>query len=144
MSDVNAVADARAGRQADLFARPLRILIVDDNKSFAETLSWVLEGSGNMIAIAHNGPDAVEIAGRFEPDIVFLDIILPVMDGYEVCRQLRANTKNPNIKILAQSGYDDTAAEAVKHGVRFEVHLTKPLDLRQVVAVIGDIRHGRL
>jgi CheY-like chemotaxis protein len=144
MSNVTTVTDEKAGHLAGAVVRPLRVLIVDDNKPFAETLSWVLEGGGNTIEIAHNGPDALSIAARLDPDVVFLDIILPVMDGYEVCKRLRAQSRNPNLKIVAQSGYSDTAAEAEKRGAGFDAHLTKPLDVRQVVSLLSEIRWGRL
>jgi len=151
MSDLNIALDAesdpKAGLSPGLWAgvpgRPLRILIVDDNKPFAETLSWVLEGAGDQIETSHNGPCALEIARRFDPDIIFLDIVLPVVDGYDVCRQLRAQSDKPDLKIFAQSGYGDTAVEAKRRGACFDAHLVKPLDLRQVVSLVNDIRRGR-
>ena len=144
MSTVYTVPDDKAGHLAAAIVRPLRILIVDDNKPFAETLSWVLEGGGHTIEIAHSGPGALDAAKRLDPNVVFLDIILPVVDGYEVCKQLRAQSQNPNLKIIAQSGYGDTATEAEKRGACFDAHLTKPLDVRQVVTLLSDIRWGRL
>ncbi|MBW8735008.1 MAG: response regulator [Asticcacaulis sp.] len=117
-------------------------MIVDDNKPFAETLSWVLEGGGDKLEIAYNGPAALELARRFDPDIVFLDIVLPVVDGYEVCKQLRAQSKNPALKIIALSGFDDTSVEAEKRGACFDFHFTKPLDIRQIVVLMGHIRRG--
>ena len=144
MTDFDILSDVRAKGKTGAAARPLRILIVDDNKSFAETLSWVLEGVGDTVETAHSGPEGLEAAGRFDPDIVFLDIVLPVMDGYEVCKQLRTQSANPSLKIIAQSGYGDTEIEASKRGACFDVHLSKPLDLRQVVGVLNDIRWNRL
>lgn len=144
MTDFDILSDTRTIGTTGGRARPLRILIVDDNKSFAETLSWVLEGIGDTVEAAHSGPIALEAARRFDPDIVFLDIVLPVMDGYEVCKALRAQSQNPALKIIAQSGYGDTETEAPKRGACFDVHLTKPLDIRQVVGVLNDIRWSRL
>lgn len=143
MSDFDFASGTETGAKAGTSARPLRILIVDDNKSFAETLSWVLEGMGDTVETVHNGPNALDAVQAFNPDIVFLDIVLPVMDGYEVCRQMRAQFQNPALKIIAQSGYGDTASEALKRGACFDAHLTKPLDLRQVIKVISDIRWNR-
>lgn len=144
MSDIDIASDTDLSARAVAPARQLRILIVDDNKSFAETLSWVLEGVGDIVQTAHNGPSALGTARCFNPDIVFLDIVLPVMDGYEVCKQLRAQSHNPDLKIIAQSGYGDTSAEAADRGACFDLHLSKPLDLRQIVTVLNDIRWNRL
>jgi len=144
MTDLDIASEQNTGATTTRPARLLRILIVDDNKSFAETLSWVLEGVGDTVETAHNGPDALDVARRFNPDIIFLDIVLPVMDGYETCRRLRAQSMNPDLKIIAQSGYGDTAAEAASRGACFDAHLTKPLDLRQIVSLLTDIRWNRL
>lgn len=144
MSDFDFASDTDTGVKAGASARALRILIVDDNKSFAETLSWVLQGVGDTVETAHNGPAALDAAARFDPDIVFLDIILPVMDGYEVCRQLRARSQNSALKIIAQSGYDDTVEEAARRGACFDLHLSKPLDFRQIVTILNDVRWKRL
>lgn len=144
MSDIDIALDADPSVEAAGPARLLRILIVDDNKSFAETLSWVLQGIGDVVETAHNGPDALDVARRFAPDIIFLDIVLPVMDGYETCKRLRAQSQNPGLTIIAQSGYGDTAIEAAERGACFDLHLSKPLDLRQVIAVLTDIRWNRL
>jgi CheY-like chemotaxis protein len=100
----------------------------------------VLQGAGDLTEICHNGPSALETAKDFDPDIIFLDIILPVIDGYEVCKQLRTQTKRDNLIIVAQSGIGDTALEAEQRGACFDVHLSKPVDLRQVVSIVNDVR----
>jgi CheY-like chemotaxis protein len=143
MNGVETRSEDKAATKADASTRPLRILVVDDNKPFAESLAWVLEAASNTVEIAHNGPDALEIARRLDPDVVLLDILLPVMDGYEVCRQLRAQSGNPDLKIIAQSGYDDMMTEADRRKACFDLYLVKPIDIRQVVALIGGIRKTR-
>ena len=142
MSGVDFATKPAAGNSAPAKLRSLRILIVDDNKPFAETLSWVLQGAGDLTEICHNGPSALETARTFDPDIIFLDIILPVVDGYEVCKQLRAQAKRDNLLIVAQSGIDDTEMEAAQRGACFDIHLSKPLDLRQVVSIVNDTRQA--
>jgi len=143
MSTVDIASGTETRVEAGSPLRPFRILIVDDNKPFAETLSWILEGTGGEIKTCYNGPAALEVAEAFDPDIVFLDIKLPVMDGHEVCRQLRARSNNPDLKIIAQSGYGDTAAEAARRGACFDAHIVKPLDVRRVVNLLSDIRRKR-
>ncbi len=140
MSGVDATPGMATGLKAGAPPRRLYILVVDDNKPFAETLAWVLEGAGDRVETSHNGPSALEVARRVDPDIIFLDINLPVMDGFDVCKQLRAQSKNPDLKIIAQSGYSDTSVEAETRDACFDAHFTKPLDLKRVVALVGDIR----
>lgn len=140
MGSVETRSEDKAEAKAGASARPLRILIVDDNKPFAESLAWVFEAAADKVEIAHNGPDALEIARRLDPDVVFLDILLPVMDGYEVCRQMRAQSRNPDLKIIAQSGYGDTKTEAERQKACFDLYLVKPIDIRQVVALVGHMR----
>jgi len=144
MSGVEVAPDAQAGRGEGAVARSLRILVVDDNKPFAETFAWMLEGAGDAVEIAHNGPNAVEIAARLEPDLVFMDIVLPVVDGYEVCKKLRARLRSPLLTIVALSGYGETADEAGKRGACFDAHFVKPVDLRQIVALLNDVRRKHL
>ena len=69
----------------------LRVLMVDDSDDGATSLALLLQVWGHTTRIAHDGPQAIEAAREFRPDLVFLDIGLPVMDGYEVCRRLRDN-----------------------------------------------------
>ena len=66
------------------------------------------------------------------------------MDGYEVCKQLRAQSENPDLKIISQSGFEDVPVEAEKRDACFDVHLSKPVDLAQVVAVLNDTRRNQL
>lgn len=138
MSGVDTIT--KAGPIAGQKPQRLRVLIVDDNKPFAETLSWVFEGAGDRIEIAHNGPTALEVARRLDPHVVFLDIMLPVMDGIEVCKQIRAQSDNPALRIIALSGFADAAEEADKRHVCFDAYISKPLDLRQVIALLSEMR----
>ncbi len=68
---------------------PLRVLVVDDNRDSAETLSMLLELMGNEISVAYDGEQALAIANETKPDVVLLDIGLPKMNGYEVAREIR-------------------------------------------------------
>ena len=79
-----------------------RILVVDDNEDGAEMLSEVLSAKGYRTRVARDAPSALEIAGEFRPEVAFLDIGLPVMDGYELARHLRARG---GIRLVAVTGY---------------------------------------
>src|SRR5262249_10007050 len=84
--------------------RSLRVLVVDDNVDAAESFSTLLRQSGHEVFLAHDGPTALSVAARENPRVVFLDIGLPGMDGYEVCRQLRKSAPEETL-IIALTGY---------------------------------------
>jgi CheY-like chemotaxis protein len=80
-----------------------RVLVVDDNVDAAELLSFALEASGHVTRIAHDGLEALRVADELVPEIAVLDIGLPVMDGYEVARRLKA--RFPKVALVALTGY---------------------------------------
>src|SRR6516164_5438912 len=85
--------------------RPVRVLVVDDNKDAAESLYLLLEQLGCEAVVAHTGPAGVEAARAKPPDVVFLDIGLPGLDGYEIARRLRAEAWGPRTVLVAVTGY---------------------------------------
>ena len=83
----------------------LRILVVDDNEDAATLLADALELLGHETRIAHDSPRAIHAVKDFMPDVAFLDIGLPVMDGYELARRLRDEAGLENLRLVAVSGY---------------------------------------
>ena len=116
--------------------RPRRILVVDDNVDAAEMLAAMLELSGHETHVAHDGPEALAAARELTPDVIFLDIGLPGMDGYAVARQLRADPAfgGPRLVALTGWGSNDDKRRATEAG--FDTHLTKPVDVATVEAII--------
>jgi CheY-like chemotaxis protein len=116
-----------------------RILVVDDNEMSALTLTWAMELYGYEVRTCYNGPAAVVVAQSFQPEVVLLDIGMPIMDGYEVCRRLREDAALNGMRIVAQTGWGDpeTRRQTIEAG--FDVHLTKPLDLSEVKDIIEKI-----
>src|ERR1700722_12533883 len=82
-----------------------RILIVDDNKSCAVTMLWTMEMLGHTAKMAVDGPSAIELARSFQPDVVLLDIGMPKMNGYEICRAMRKEPLLQNTVFIAQTGW---------------------------------------
>jgi CheY-like chemotaxis protein len=82
-----------------------RILIIDDNKDLAQGLALLLKHMGHEVKMAHDGPDGIEAALAYEPDVLLLDIGLPNLDGYEVARRLRRVENLKRSLIIAVSGY---------------------------------------
>jgi CheY-like chemotaxis protein len=102
-----------------------RILVVDDNVDSAETMAEILKLWGHEVHTAHDGPSALEAARAQRPDAVLLDVGLPVMDGYETARRLRA--EGLALLLVAVTGYG--AAEDRRRAAEagFDTHLTKPV-----------------
>ena len=105
-----------------------RVLVVDDNLDNAESLSMFVRLLGYEVETAHDGLQAIEVAQRFAPDLVLLDIGLPKLDGYEVAQRLRAEATCKAACLVAITGWgrDEDNDRAMQAG--FDHHLTKPVD----------------
>jgi CheY-like chemotaxis protein len=97
----------------------------------------LLELGGNRVALAHTGPDALTTAAAFQPQVMFLDIGLPELNGYEVARRLRADPAQPQPLLVALTGWgsDDDRRQARDAG--FDRHLTKPVDATKIADVLA-------
>jgi PAS domain S-box-containing protein len=122
---------------ARLFAGA-RLLLVDDNADAARVLAELLREHGFDVAVAHDAPAALILADEFRPAIALLDIGLPVMDGYELARHLRARLPTPP-RLVAVTGYGDEADSARSRDAGFEVHLGKPVDFEKLVTLLGSL-----
>jgi two-component system CheB/CheR fusion protein len=119
--------------------RKKRVLIVEDNRDFATMLQVLLQlMGGHEVYVADNGPKGIEIARRVYPDVVICDIGLPVMDGYEVARALRAQPATRDAFLVALTGYAsvDDAKRAVEAG--FNYHVPKGGDPEAVVRLLSN------
>ena len=111
-----------------------RVLIVDDNEDGAEMLSIVLSQKGYDTRVAHDAPGALKIAETFTPATAFIDIGLPVMDGYELAARLRAMPSLAGIRLIALTGYGQEADRRRGREAGFDEHLVKPVDIGAVEA----------
>lgn len=114
----------------------LRVLIVDDNQDAAETLAELLQMWGHQVHLAHEGRSAIDAALTFEPDLVLLDIGLPVMDGYEVARRLR-NHAGDRLRLVAVTGYGQETDRRRAQAAGFQHHLVKPVDLEELRSLLA-------
>jgi CheY-like chemotaxis protein len=117
----------------------LRLLIVDDNRDSAESLGMMLQLFGHEVQLEYDGPAALRAANRFQPDAVFLDIGLPGMNGFDVCRQLRAGDQAEELVVIAQTGWGDPAQRARSQEAGFDHHLVKPVDVATLKSLLSDI-----
>ena len=107
----------------------LRVLVADDNMDAAASLALVLEMKGHHVRTVHDGVEAVQAAASFQPDIVILDIGMPRLDGYEACRQIRAQPGSGDMLIIALSGWGQVEDKQRSKEAGFNHHLVKPADV---------------
>jgi CheY-like chemotaxis protein len=114
-----------------------RLLIVEDNVDSATSLAYLFEQS-NDVRVCHDGNTAVLTANLFDPDVVILDIGIPVLNGFEVARALRSSTVTEKVKIVVVSGYsrDEDKSQAKDAGV--DVYLVKPADIHTLRNAVLD------
>ncbi|HET7204266.1 MAG TPA: PAS domain S-box protein [Steroidobacteraceae bacterium] len=115
----------------------LRVLVVDDNRDAAESLGMLLGLMGHEVRLAHDGAQAVRTARDHPPDIVFLDIGMPGMDGYEVARQLGSLPGREAMSVIALSGYGQAADRRRSAEVGFDAHLVKPAEIETLEALMA-------
>jgi CheY-like chemotaxis protein len=113
----------------------LRILVVDDNEDLANSLALFFRDAGHQVAVAHDGETAVPLALQLRPEIVFLDIGLPGMDGFSVADQLRASADLKHTMIIAVSGWKLHEKEETA-GPRFDAKLVKPVGPEQLTQLL--------
>lgn len=119
----------RTAEEPAAVARPLRVLVTDDNVDSADSLAMLLRLEGHEVRTAHDGPQALEAARAFRPHVVFLDIALPKgMDGHEVARRLRREPGLEKMVLVAMTGYGQPEDRARAETAGMDHHVTKPAD----------------
>jgi len=113
-----------------------RVLVVDDNVDSADSIAMLLQVSGHEVRVVYSGQDALDMAGKYQPDIVLLDIGLPVMDGYEVARRLRNHPELKEVKLIAVTGYGQESDRLQSQEAGFDYHLVKPVDAQKLQEVM--------
>ncbi|MFA7386850.1 MAG: response regulator [Thiohalobacteraceae bacterium] len=124
-------------KSAAYAAVPRRILVVDDNVDLTQTLKMLLEALGHEVYSAYEGRSALELARRFLPDVVILDIGLPGMNGLDVARQLRIEFPRRELLLIALTGYGRAQDCRRSRQVGFDHHLVKPLDFGRLQSVLA-------
>lgn len=111
---------------------PRRILIVDDSVDAADSLAMLLEPDGHSVSTVYSAVEALDAAAHLKPDVLFLDIGLPVMDGYEVAQRLRSQLETSALRLVAVTGYGrkENQDRALRAG--FDHHLTQPVTLESL------------
>jgi PAS domain S-box-containing protein len=136
---VEAAAPAAAAEPAaDRPAGPARrILVVDDQQDSTDSLALFLRLRGHEVRTAHDGPSALEEIERYRPDVVFLDLGLPGMSGYDVARRVRMMNGPGPMRLVALTGYGTDGDRQKTRDAGFDVHLAKPVDPRALDALLA-------
>ena len=119
-----------------------RILVVDDEPNIALSVEFLLQKQGYEVAIAYNGSEALERAAIFRPQLIVLDVMLPVIDGFEVCRRLRADPVHPQLRILLLTARGRAPEIERGLGLGADAYMTKPFATRDLVAKIAQMLHS--
>ncbi len=121
----------------------VRVLVVDDSQDSAVALSRLLELRGCSVKTVFDGPNAIEAARSFAPDVVLLDIGMPGMSGLEVAEHLRRETWSKNMMLVALSGWGQPADLEKSRKAGFDEHLVKPAELGTLDRILGEVSKQR-
>ena len=117
---------------------PRRILVVDDNADAAGTMAMVLSLDGHDVRVTHDGPSTLSTALTFQPQVIFLDIGMPGMDGYETATELRRLPGLKDAMVVAVTGYNLEPSRPGSRQARFDHYLTKPVQFETVRRFIAE------
>jgi two-component system alkaline phosphatase synthesis response regulator PhoP len=120
-----------------------RILIADDNPQNAELLEAHLEGSGYETRIAANGEETLTAAREWQPDVLLLDVMMPKMSGFEVCKRLRADAATKGIGVIVISALDQVTDVERAVEVGTEDFLTKPINKTELLLRVRALLDAR-
>ena len=134
-------ADSQAGAPAEQIVGRT-VLLVEDYKDTSEMLRSWLAGRGYEVLSASDGWEGLQLALRHRPDLVLLDLSLPVMDGLTVADILRAHAELGHVPIVAVTAYDEVYRPTEAAAARCDAYLTKPLDLGRLAGVLDRLLHG--
>lgn len=119
---------ADPGKEKPVSTASLRILVVDDDRDSTISLSMLLQIMGYKASIAYDGPEAIDMAAEYRPDIVLLDIGLPGMNGYEVARRIRRTPWGARMTLIALTGWGQEEDRRQSEEAGFDHHLVKPVE----------------
>jgi CheY-like chemotaxis protein len=116
-----------------------RILVVDDLADITETMGLLFETLGHDTRVAADGQQAVDTALVFEPEIVFMDLDMPVLNGYEAARAVRGAALAQQPFLIALTASTGVAVEVATRAVGFDFYLRKPADTNALLALVADL-----
>lgn len=119
-----------------------RVMIVDDNRDAAEMLAEILATAGFATLALLNAQAVLDRLAEFQPEIILIDIGLPVVDGYELARRVRALEAFQAVRLIAITGYGQESDRRRALAAGFSDHLVKPVDMKHLEAILRDHKTG--
>jgi DNA-binding response OmpR family regulator len=116
-----------------------RILIVDDEPNIAASLEFLLQRGGYDVRVAHNGEEALAQAESFRPELVLLDVMMPKLNGYEVCQRLRQGENGTAVKIVMLTARGREVDVEKGRALGADLYVTKPFSTRELVAQVREL-----
>ena len=116
-----------------------KVLIVDDEPSIIVALQFLMEQNGYETLVAFSGEEAMETIARQHPDLILLDIMLPVVDGFEVCQRVRENPEWKDIRIVLVTALGSEANAAKGLALGADAYITKPFANADLVAKVKEL-----
>ena len=120
-------------------SRPCRVLVVDDNRDSVDSLAILLDVHGHETRVAYDGPEALAVGEQFRPEVVLLDIGLPTLNGFEVCRKMRDSPWGKDITIIALTGWGQDQYQQQSNDAGFDQHMVKPPDIARLTAILASL-----
>jgi signal transduction histidine kinase len=114
-----------------------RILVVDDNRDAVESLAELLRLDGNDVEVAFDGEAAIKVASRFQPDVVLLDIGMPVVDGYTAAKTIRRESNGRGMRLVAMTGWGQPDDKRRAFEAGFDAHLVKPISIDSLLNLLS-------
>ena len=119
-----------------------RILIAEDEPNIVTLLQFLLQGGDHEVRVARDGAEALQLAESFVPNVLLLDVMMPLRNGYEVCRTIRENPALQRVKILMLTarGRDEEREKGMALGA--DAYVTKPFSTKELMATVGELLAG--
>jgi signal transduction histidine kinase/DNA-binding response OmpR family regulator len=127
------------GKPAEPATAARRILVADDNRDSADSLAMMLEMLGHQVVCAHDGLEALETAKRSQPELVFMDLGMPRMNGYDAARQIRNRPECDGAVLVALTGWGQEEDRRRSSEAGFDYHIVKPIDFTAVEKLLKDL-----
>jgi PAS domain S-box-containing protein len=139
-SSCDAPADSQNAPRERVVPMGKKVLVTDDNEDAAASLALLLRLMGNEVEIAHDGVEALTVAERFGPDLIFMDVGMPRLDGLEATRQLRQTEWGKHAAIIAVTGWGQEADECRSRAAGVDYHLVKPVNPEALEEVLAGVQ----